>query len=129
MTHDAGVHDDAQRYLLLGLRAAYQAGSDGTGIGGHLLNCLARQANHLGYAHDALDLVQAAQYGTRKLPPGGQTEAADTATTTALALMGEVHSTRVSDRLRELDTELAAAPADTATADSRGRIRAALRPS
>ncbi|MCK8676160.1 transcriptional regulator [Streptomyces lichenis] len=238
MTHDAGVHDDAQRYLLLGLRAAHQAGSDGTGIGGHLLNCLARQANHLGHAHDALDLVQAAQYGTRKLPPGrlrallaslearchavlgdiggmerataaaehalmgegddpapswaawfdtaefhvtagvcefiaaecvparsaraidlitqgtahrpaervrsrafdhialarahvraGQTDAADTATTTALALMGEVHSTRVSDRLRELDTELAAAPAGTAAAGSRGRIRAALRPS
>ncbi|MFJ8589506.1 transcriptional regulator [Streptomyces sp. NPDC093595] len=70
MTHDAGVHHDAQRYLLLGLQAAKQAGRHGAGIGGHLLNCLARQANHLGHAHDALELVQAAQYGTRKLPPG-----------------------------------------------------------
>ncbi|GAA2485568.1 hypothetical protein [Streptomyces gobitricini] len=70
MTHDAGVHDNAQHYLLLGLQAAKQAGRHGAGIGGHLLNCLARQANHLGHAEDALELVQAAQYGTRKLPPG-----------------------------------------------------------
>ncbi|MFV0131662.1 hypothetical protein ACLGI4_28895 [Streptomyces sp. HMX112] len=59
----------------------------------------------------------------------GQPEAADTATTKALTLMGAVHSTRVSDRLRELDAELQAAPSGRATADSRQRIRLALHPS
>ncbi|WP_079149907.1 hypothetical protein [Streptomyces agglomeratus] len=238
MTHDAGEHADAQRYLVLGLKAAKQAGPDGAGIGGHLLNCLARQANHLGHAADALELVQAAQYGTRKMPagrlrallfslearchavlgnvslmvrataaaesalsdePGEPTpswaawfdtaeyhvtagvcefiaaehdpsraeravalitegtqhrpaervrssafdqialarayvrarlpEAAEIATATALTLMGEVTSTRVGDRLRELDTELAAAPPTAVITDSRDRIRAALQSS
>ncbi|WP_330334791.1 transcriptional regulator [Streptomyces sp. NBC_00536] len=237
MTHDAGAHADAQNYLLLGLQAAKQAGRDGAGIGGHLMNCLARQANHLGRTDDALDLVQAAQYGTRKLRSGrlrallcslearshaalghidemtrangaaeqaladedtattpgwaawfdlaefrvtagvcefeaaeyapdrvgnaitliergtaerpaervrsrafdqialarahvraDEPEAADTATAAALNLMGTITSTRVSDRLRELDTELGTAPGGTVTADSRARIRAALQP-
>ncbi|MEU5331409.1 transcriptional regulator [Streptomyces parvus] len=235
MTHDAGAHADAQNYLLLGLQAAKQAGPDGAGIGGHLMNCLARQANHLGHAEDALDLAQAAQYGTRKLRPGrlrallcslearshavlghidemtrangaaeqaladettetapgwaawfdlaefqvtsgvcefiaaehaparaanaitliergtadrpaervrsrafdqialarahvraDQPEAAASATATALTLMGTITSTRVGDRLRELDAELHAAPGTPATADSRTRIHTAL---
>ncbi|MFD9537766.1 transcriptional regulator [Streptomyces sp. NPDC060010] len=237
MTHDAGAHADAQHYLLLGLQAAKQAGRDGAGIGGHLMNCLARQANHLGRTEDALELVQAAQYATRRLRPGrlrallcslearshavlghldemtratgaaeqaladddpattpgwaawfdhaefrvtagvceyeaakhapdrighaitlieqgtadrttgrvrsrafdqialarahvraGQPEAAAATTDTALTLMGNITSTRVGDRLRELDAELAAAPGTSATADSRARIHAALQP-
>lgn len=72
MTHDAGADAIGQRYLLLGLQAAKQAGHGGAGIGG--LNCLARQANHLGHPEDALDLVQAAQYGTRK-PRSGRLRA------------------------------------------------------
>ncbi|MBD2829886.1 transcriptional regulator [Streptomyces globisporus] len=234
MTHDAGAHSTGQHYLILGLQAAKQAGPDGAGIGGHLMNCLARQANHLGHPEDALDLVQAAQYGTRKLRPGrlrallcslearshaalghigemtrangaaehaltddtgqapswaawfdlaeyrvtagvceliaaehdparaanaitlieqgtatrppervrsrafdqialarahiraGQPDAADAVTTTALTLMGTITSTRVGDRLRELDAELAHVPDASATADSRARIREAL---
>ncbi|MFE2528774.1 transcriptional regulator [Streptomyces sp. NPDC059382] len=237
MTHDAGAHADAQTYLLLGLQAARQAGRDGAGIGGHLMNCLARQANHLGRPDDALDLVQAAQYGTRKLHSGrlrallcslearshaalghieemtratgaaeqaladedttmtpgwaawfdlaefrvtagvcefeaaehapgrignainliaqgttdrpsdrvrsrafdqialarayvraDEPEAASTATAAALNLMGTITSTRVGDRLRELDIELGTAPKVAATADSRASIRAALQP-
>ncbi|WP_405551238.1 hypothetical protein OG215_41405 (plasmid) [Streptomyces globisporus] len=42
--------------------------------------------------------------------------------------MGTITSTRVGDRLRELDTELADAPGTAATADSRARIRAVLCP-
>ncbi|WP_228978509.1 hypothetical protein [Streptomyces sp. DH12] len=34
MTHDAGVHQDAQHYLLLGLQAAKQAGPHGAGSAG-----------------------------------------------------------------------------------------------
>ncbi|MEU8560579.1 hypothetical protein AB0C45_03725 [Streptomyces cyaneofuscatus] len=239
MAHDVGRHERAQDYLLLGLKAAKQAGPDGAAIAGHLLNCLARQANHLGHPGDALDLVQLAQYGTRKLPPGrlramlctlearchavlgqlpdcgralgaaedalaaerdvsetpswaawfdsaeyqvtvgvcehlaaehdpnrgrraaraikmiqtgtaerpdertrsrafdqialaratlraGHLDAADEVTATALDLLGQVNSTRVIDRLRELDSELAAAPAAKETSQARERIRAAL---
>ncbi|WP_239331277.1 hypothetical protein [Frankia sp. CiP3] len=68
MTHDAGRSPEGQRYLLLGLRAASEAGD--TGLAAHLLNCLARIAGHLGRTNDALEMVQLAQYGTRKLPPG-----------------------------------------------------------
>ncbi|MCY0930970.1 transcriptional regulator [Streptomyces sp. H27-H1] len=238
MTHDAGAHADAQNYLLLGLQAAKQAGRDGAGIGGHLMNCLARQANHLGRTDDALELVQAAQYGTRKLPQGrlrallcslearshaalgnieemtratgaaeqaladedttttpgwaawfdlaefrvtagvcefeaaehaptrignaitlieqgtadrpadrarsrafdqialarahvraDEPEAADIATAAALTLMGTITSTRVGDRLRELDAELATVLGEApVAADSRARIRTALQP-
>ncbi|MGI5526784.1 transcriptional regulator [Streptomyces syringium] len=236
MTHDVGRHAESQHYFLLGLQAAKQAGPAGAGIAGHLLNCLSRQANHLGRAEDALELVQAAQYGTRKIPPGRlraflctlearchavlghlpeatraigiaddalaadrsepvpswaawfddaeyqitagvcesiaathnprhatraielikagtaqrpaerirsrafdhialaraqvqahQLEAADHTTATALDLLGRVNSTRVTDRLRELDTELAVTGAKAAT-ETRERIRAAISP-
>ncbi|MFC9273460.1 hypothetical protein ACFTXJ_37455 [Streptomyces zhihengii] len=56
----------------------------------------------------------------------GQPEAADAATSTALRLMGDVHSTRVSDRLRELGVELDPKALGTAVLDSRDRIRTAL---
>ncbi|WP_338933192.1 transcriptional regulator [Streptomyces netropsis] len=236
MTHDVGRHAEAQHYFLLGLQAAKQAGPAGAGIAGHLLNCRSRQANHLGRAEDAIELVQAAQYGTRKVAPGrlraflctlearchavlghlpesvraigtaddalaadlgepvpayaawfedaeykvtagvcesiaathdphhaaraielieagtaqrpaervrsrafdhialaraqvqaGQLEAADHTTVTALDLLGRVISTRVTDRLYELDTELAAVRARTAT-ETRARIRVATGP-
>lgn len=237
MTHDVGRHAEAQHYFFLGLQAAKQAGPSGAGIAGHLLNCLARQANHLGRAEDALDLVQAAQYGTRKLPPGrlrallatlearchavlgqlpesrralgvaddalsardpdgtpswaqwfdtaehhvtvgvceliaarhdparapravamvrsgtahrptertrsrafdqialarayvrsGELEAADQAAATALGHFGNVTSSRVADRFRELDHELATHPATKGAAETRDRIRAAFVP-
>jgi hypothetical protein len=68
MTHDAGRSPEGQQYLLLGLRAAAEAGD--IAIAAHLLNCLSRVANHLGRVDDALEMVQLAQYGTRKLPAG-----------------------------------------------------------
>ena len=57
-----------------------------------------------------------------------QPEAAAASTGTALTLMGTITSTRVGDRLRELDAELAAAPAASATSESRARIQDALQP-
>ncbi|MGA2831073.1 MAG: hypothetical protein ABSF03_33735 [Streptosporangiaceae bacterium] len=68
MTHDAGRSPEGQRYLLLGLHAASEAGD--VDLAAHLLNCLSRVADHLGRTDDALEMVQLAQYGTRKLPPG-----------------------------------------------------------
>lgn len=232
MTHDTGRHAEAQHYLLLGLQAAKAAGLAGAGIAGHLLNCLARQANHLGRTTDALELVQAGLYGTRKRPAdrlravlatlearchaslgdlpaversiavaehalntdaevptwvewfdraeyevtvgvceliaaerdadrarraitgiqagtalrpkertrsrafdrialarayvrAGELEGAEAATAEALALFGQVTSTRVTDRLGELDAELAAAAGSSAACAARERIQAA----
>lgn len=68
MTHDAGRSAEGQRYLLLGLRAASEAGD--LALAAHLLNCLSRVANHLGHVDDALEMVQLAQYGIRRLPNG-----------------------------------------------------------
>lgn len=68
MTYDIGRHVQAQEYFLLGLDAAQEAGDPA--VAGHLLNCMARQASHLGRIDDALELVELAQYGTRRLPPG-----------------------------------------------------------
>ncbi|MFI6986696.1 transcriptional regulator [Embleya sp. NPDC050154] len=68
MTHDVGRHAESQQYFMLGLRAASHARD--AAIGAHLLNCMARQASHLDRVDDALELVQLAQYGTRRLPDG-----------------------------------------------------------
>ncbi|MED7947343.1 transcriptional regulator [Streptomyces sp. BE303] len=232
MTHDVGRHAEAQHYLLLGLQAAKAAGPAGAAIAGHLLNCLARQANHLRRPTDALELVQAGMYGTRKLPAdrlravlailearchatlgdlpaaqrsiataehaldndtepptwvlwfdraeyevtvgvceliaaehdadrarnaitsieagtalrpaertrsrafdqialarayvrSGDLDGADTATYNALHLFGHVDSTRITDRLRELDAELAAVPGAPLARTTRERIAAA----
>lgn len=58
----------------------------------------------------------------------GELEAADQATATALDLFGHVTSHRVTDRVRELDHELAATAAAREAGESRGRIRAAIAP-
>lgn len=64
MSHDVGEHTAAQRYFLLALRAAKEAAN--APIGAHILNCMARQATHLGRPGDALELVHLALYGVRR---------------------------------------------------------------
>ncbi|WP_369267155.1 transcriptional regulator [Streptomyces harbinensis] len=113
MTHDVGRHAEAQHYLLLGLQAAKSAGPAGAGIAGHLLNCLSRQANHLERHEDALDLVQAAQYGTRKLPPGRLRALLSTLEARCLATLGQLPESRRS--LAAADDALAADDPDAPT--------------
>ncbi|MGA4841219.1 hypothetical protein [Streptomyces sp. G45] len=55
-----------------------------------------------------------------------QLDAARDATSTALDLFGHVASSRVADRLRELDHELQAAPDSTLTVTTRNEIERAL---
>lgn len=68
MTHDAGRSAEGQRYLLLGVSAAAEAGD--VELAAHLINCLARVSAHVGRIDDALEMVHLAQYGTRHLPAG-----------------------------------------------------------
>lgn len=63
MCFDVGLQTKALHYLRFALRAAKEA-NDPT-LGAHILNCMARQANHLKRPHDSLELVQLALYGVR----------------------------------------------------------------
>lgn len=92
MTHDAGRSPEGQRYLLLGLRAATEAGD--TGLAAHLLNCLSRVANHLHRIDDALEMVQLAQYGTRKFPPGRIKSVLAALEARYLAITGDINGFR-----------------------------------
>ncbi|MFF8769101.1 transcriptional regulator [Kitasatospora sp. NPDC015120] len=110
MTHDVGRHAEAQHYMLLGLRAAKAAGPAGAGIAGHLLNCLARQANHLDRPADALDLVQAGLYGTRKRRPDRLRAVLATLEARCHATLGDLpaveRSIAVAEHALEADAEV-----------------------
>lgn len=63
MTHDIGMQPTAQKYFVLALHAAKEAGD--RPLGSYILSNMARQMIHLGRAEDALELVHLAQYGSR----------------------------------------------------------------
>lgn len=66
MSYDAGLHSTAQKYFVLGLHLAKEAGDPLQGA--RMLYCLARQTIDLGHAQDALELTQLALYGSRRTP-------------------------------------------------------------
>lgn len=89
---DAGLHKTAQRYFVLGLHAAKEAGDKA--LGAHLLNCMSRQMGHLKRPADALELVRLAQYGARNDA---------TATTRAMLCALEARYLAVTGQMREFD--------------------------
>lgn len=64
MSWDAGVQRDAQRYYLLAVQLAKVAGDDE--LASVALAALSRQCYDLGQAGDGLEIIQLAQYGTRR---------------------------------------------------------------
>ncbi|MBX6390513.1 MAG: helix-turn-helix transcriptional regulator [Frankia sp.] len=62
-SYDAGDHGTAQRYYLVGLRAAAEA--DAPGIGANILRCMADQARKTGDPHTAVNLLRSARAGAR----------------------------------------------------------------
>jgi hypothetical protein len=64
MAHDVGMQPTAQKYFVLALHAAKEAGD--RPLGAFVLSSMARQMIHLGRADDALELVHLAQYGSRE---------------------------------------------------------------
>lgn len=60
---DAGAHGTAQRYYLVGLRAAHEA--EAPGIGANILRCMATQACGLNDPHTAIELIRSARAGSR----------------------------------------------------------------
>lgn len=62
MAYDVGMQPSAQRYFVLALHAAREAGD--TPLGAHILATMSRQMIHINRAQDALELVHLAQYGS-----------------------------------------------------------------
>ena len=62
MAYDIGMQPSAQRYFVLALHAAREAGD--TPLGAHVLATMARQMIHVSRPQDALELVHLAQYGS-----------------------------------------------------------------
>jgi hypothetical protein len=62
-SYDAGAHGTAQRYYLIGLRAAHEA--DAPGIAANILRCMAHQSRSTGDPHTAVDLLRSARAGAR----------------------------------------------------------------
>jgi len=92
MSFDVNLHAIAQHYFTLALHAAKEAGD--RNLGAHILNCMARQMNHLRRPDDALELIQLAQYGARH---------SATATTRAMLHSLEARSYAVMGRLDDFD--------------------------
>ncbi|MEU3515619.1 hypothetical protein ABZ770_10130 [Streptomyces sp. NPDC006654] len=63
MSYDVGLHPTAQKYFVLALHAAKEAGDKP--LGSYVLSSMSRQMIHLGRPDDALELIHLAQYGSR----------------------------------------------------------------
>ncbi len=63
MTYDIGMQPTAQKYFVLALHAAKEAGD--RPLGSYILSNMGRQMIHLGRPDDALELIHLAQYGSR----------------------------------------------------------------
>ncbi|MFI6349832.1 hypothetical protein [Streptomyces sp. NPDC050560] len=63
MSYDVGLQPTAQKYFVLGLHAAKEAGDKP--LGSYILSNMSRQMIHLGRPDDALELIHLAQYGSR----------------------------------------------------------------
>ncbi|WP_370421676.1 hypothetical protein [Streptomyces sp. QH1-20] len=64
MSYDIGLHPTAQKYFVLALHAAKEAGD--RPLGSYILSSMSRQMIHLGRADDALELIHLGQYGSRE---------------------------------------------------------------
>ncbi|GHE93988.1 hypothetical protein GCM10018785_69560 [Streptomyces longispororuber] len=63
MSYDVGLQPTAQKYFVLALHAAKEAGEKA--LGSYILSSMSRQMIHLGRPDDALELIHLAQYGSR----------------------------------------------------------------
>ncbi|MGW1894955.1 transcriptional repressor NsdA [Streptomyces sp. NPDC002004] len=63
MSYDVGLQPTAQKYFVLALHAAKEAGDKP--LGSYILSSMSRQMIHLGRPDDALELIHLSQYGSR----------------------------------------------------------------
>lgn len=99
MNWDAGQQRAAQRYFVLSAQLAH-AGGDDT-LAGVALAALARQCFDLGRSADGLEVVQLAQYGTRRVADPGLRALLATREAWAHAQLGDLHAFRRAVDLAE----------------------------
>ncbi|WP_405011429.1 hypothetical protein [Kitasatospora sp. NBC_01539] len=99
MSYDVGMHPSAQKYYVLALHAAKEAGD--RPFGALILTDMSRQMIHLNRGEDALELIHLAQYGSRDTATPRQQALLYAMEARAYATIGEVNRCARAARLAE----------------------------
>ncbi|MFJ1707325.1 hypothetical protein [Kitasatospora sp. NPDC088346] len=99
MSYDVGMHPSAQKYYVLALHAAKEAGD--RPFGALILTDMSRQMIHLNRGEDALELIHLAQYGSRDTAGPRQQALLYAMEARAYATIGEVNRCARAARLAE----------------------------
>lgn len=99
MSYDMGLQPIAQKYLVLALHAAKEAGD--RPLGAFILSSMSRQMIHLDRPDDALELIHLAQYGSRDSATATTQAMLHTLEARAYANMGQVNKCHRAVRMAE----------------------------
>ncbi|WP_354642470.1 hypothetical protein [Kitasatospora camelliae] len=99
MSYDVGMHPSAQKYYVLALHAAKEAGD--RPFGALILTDMARQMIHLNRGEDALELIHLAQYGSRDTATPRQQALLYAMEARSYATIGEINRCARAARLAE----------------------------
>ncbi|MFG1809831.1 hypothetical protein [Streptomyces sp. NPDC049040] len=109
MSYDVGLQPTAQKYLVLALHAAKEAGD--RPLGAFILSSMSRQMIHLDRPDDALELIHLAQYGSRDTASATTQAMLHALEARAYANMGQVNKCHRAVRAAE-DTFTESRPAE-----------------
>ena len=99
MSYDVGLQPTAQKYFVLALHAAKEAGD--RPLGALILSDMSRQMIHLGRPEDGLELIHLAQYGSRDTATPRTQAMLFALEARAYANMGEVNKCHRAARMAE----------------------------
>jgi hypothetical protein len=99
MSYDIGMHPSAQKYYVLALHAAKEAGD--RPFGARVLSDMGRQMIHLNRGTDALELIHLAQYGSRDSATPRTSSLLHALEARAYASLGDVNKCYRAARLAE----------------------------
>lgn len=99
MSYDVGLQPTAQKYLVLALHAAKEAGD--RPLGAFILSSMSRQMIHLDRPDDALELIHLAQYGARDSASATTQAMLHALEARAYANMGQVNKCHRAVRMAE----------------------------
>ncbi|GAA2149378.1 hypothetical protein GCM10009760_42460 [Kitasatospora kazusensis] len=99
MSYDVGMHPSAQKYYVLALHAAKEAGD--RPFGALILTDMSRQMIHLNRGDDALELIHLAQYGSRDTATPRQQALLYAMEARAYSNIGEINRCSRAARLAE----------------------------
>jgi len=99
MSYDVGLQPNAQKYFVLALHAAKEAGD--RPLGAYVLSNMSRQMIHLGRPDDALELIHLGQYGSRDSATATTQSMLYAMEARAYASMGQVQKCHRAVRMAE----------------------------